>query len=81
MNRYRFVITANDFQLATHFSTYEQSGLDWCKRYMRRFQKQVANIQMKVSISAREKQAKTWEYNGKPYIFQRTLIKKPRTIE
>lgn len=77
MHRYRFVITANDFQLAVHFSTTEQSGLNWCKRYMGKFQRQVTNIELKVSIYSREKQEHNWAYTGKPYLFQRNMVKRP----
>ena len=77
MNRYRFVISANGFELAVLFATHEESGLKWCKRYMGQFQRRVANVQMKVAIFMREKQPENWMYHKKPYEFQRNMIKKP----
>jgi hypothetical protein len=77
MSMYRFDIYAKKFLLKTHFGAYEESGINWCKKYMTRFQKQAANVEMSVKISAKEKQKNNWEYHGQPYIYQRTLIRKP----
>lgn len=73
----RFEIFANTFRLAAHSSEYEKSGLEWCKRYMARFQREVANIPLKVVISEKEYQKNRWEYRQKPYFYKKTLHKKP----
>jgi hypothetical protein len=81
MNRYRFEISSNGFILHIRFSGTEEAGLDRCKRYMSDFQKQVANVQMKVRIFEREKKKNIWEYHGAPYLYKRTMIKKPLIIK
>lgn len=77
--RYRFEIRANDFFLKYHLASTEEGGLKHCKAYMSSFQRQVANIPMKVIICAREKQNRHIDYYGKPYIYKKTLHKKPYT--
>ncbi len=77
MSRYRFEIAANKFLLKIYYSESEERGINWCKVYMTTFQKQVANVPMSVAILAKEKQKNNWEYHGKPYIYQKTLIRKP----
>lgn len=81
MNLYKFEITVNGFLLRTHFSSSEESGLSWCKRYASKFQKEVANLEIKVAISKREKQKNPWEYHGKPYLYDRTMKKPPRKLK
>jgi len=86
MNRYRFVITANGFELAVRFSEKEDKGLDWCKRYMGRFQRQVANLKLKVEIFEREMPERIvlWDrhiYKKIPYVYKRTLFKNPISID
>ncbi|MGP3787136.1 MULTISPECIES: hypothetical protein [unclassified Paenibacillus] len=78
MNLYKFEITVNGFLLRTHFSSSEGSGLAWCKKYASKFQKEVANLEIKVAIHKREKQKNNWEYHGKPYIYDRTMKKPAR---
>lgn len=77
MNRYRFEVSANDFLLKTHFATTESGGIEYCRRYMTQFQKKVANVPMKVVMCEREKQKDIWNYQGKPYLYKKTLIRKP----
>lgn len=77
MGRFRFEITANKFDLKIHYNESEERGTEWCKAYMTRFQKRVANIQLNVTIMAKEKQKKQWEYQGQPYVYLKTLIRKP----
>jgi hypothetical protein len=77
MSRYRFLISANDFPLKTVFSLNEESGLKNCKKYIARFQRQVANVPIKIDISVREKQEYFAWYAGKPFTQVKTLIKKP----
>jgi hypothetical protein len=76
---FRFEIIANKFILQIHYGHTEEGGIKWCKEYMTRFQRQVANIQLQVAILAKEKQRNNWDYNGQPYIYQKTLIRKPLT--
>lgn len=77
MHRYRFEISVNGFLLKNHFTATEKSGLDWCKRYMSKFQRQVANLPMKIAIYDRGKKANNWEYHGATYHYVKTLIKRP----
>ncbi|MCP1308742.1 hypothetical protein [Paenibacillus tyrfis] len=44
---------------------------------MTRFQKQVANVPIKIVIYEREKKKNIWEYSGEPYLYKKTLIRKP----
>jgi len=75
--RFKFEISANGFLLKSHFSTNEATGLKWSKKYAGEFQRKVANINLRVTVSERENQAKIWQYSGKPYIYKKTLVKKP----
>ncbi|WP_339272932.1 hypothetical protein MKY59_18255 [Paenibacillus sp. FSL W8-0426] len=77
MNLYKFELTVNGFPLRVHFSATEESGLRWCKRTASDFQRNVANLEIKVSVHKKEKQKNAWEYHGKPYLYDRTLRKKP----
>jgi len=77
MNRYKFEITVNGFLLRTYFSDTEANGLKWCRAYCSEFQRKVANIEMKVLVYSREKKGNLWEYRGKPFLYDRTLVKKP----
>lgn len=79
MNLCKFEIVINGFLLRTYFSEHEENGLKWCKRYASNFQKRVANLEIKVLIYKKEKQKNRWEYHGKPFEYDRTLVKKPRT--
>ncbi|MDR6726173.1 hypothetical protein J2W91_004679 [Paenibacillus amylolyticus] len=79
MNLYKFELTVNGFTLRVHFSPTEESGLKWCKRIASQFQKNVANLEIKVTIHKKENQKHAWEYHGKPYMYHRTLSKKPLT--
>lgn len=79
MSRYRFEISANGFFLKSHFTDTEEGGLNHCKAYISQFQRQVANVPMKVIIAAREKKNNPWEYRKAPYIPLKTLHKKPYT--
>ena len=77
MNLYKFELTVNGFLLRVHFSASEQSGLKWCKRIASCFQRSIANLEVKVVIHKKEDQKNAWEYHGKPYLYHRTLRKKP----
>lgn len=79
MSIFKFEITSNGFILRTYFSDTEQQGIKWCGRYCSQFQRKVSNQQMKLLIYKREKQQNRWEYKGKPYEYDRTLVKKPLT--
>ncbi|MEC0128239.1 hypothetical protein [Paenibacillus pabuli] len=79
MNLYKFELTVNGFLLRVHFSASEESGLKWCKRIASEFQSNVANLEIKVDIHKKAKQKNAWEYHGKPYLYDRTLRKKPLT--
>lgn len=79
MNLYKFELTVNGFLLRVHFSATEESGLKWCKRVASEFQRNVANLEIKVAIHKKDKQKNAWEYHGKPYMYDRTLRKKPLT--
>jgi hypothetical protein len=81
MGRYRFEISVNDFLIKTHYTEHEKSGLDWCKRYMSRFQSKVANVKMKVAVLAKEKQTDNWKYHGQPYNHIKNLYKAPRILK
>lgn len=81
MARYRFEITVNKFELKIHYNENEERGILWCKDYMTRFQKRVANVQMQVAILAKEKQKEYYKYHGQPYIYQKTLIRKPLSLK
>lgn len=65
MNLYKFEITVNGFLLKTHFSSSEQSGLLWCKKYASKFQREVTNLEIKVAIykkrEAKERLGVSWE--------------------
>ncbi|AWP25413.1 hypothetical protein B9D94_01605 [Paenibacillus sp. Cedars] len=78
MGMCKFEMTVNGFLLRTYFSETEESGLKWCKRYASQFQKKVINSEVKVLIYKKEKQKERWQYHGKPYLYDRTLVKKPR---
>lgn len=77
MNRYKFEITANGFLLRTYFSENEANGIKWCRTYCSQFQRKVANVEIKLVIYSRTKRNHIWEYSGKPFIYDRTLTKKP----
>lgn len=79
MIRCKFEITVNGFLLRTYFSEVEENGIKWCRTYCSQFQKKVANVEMKLLIYSRPKQNHVWEYSGKPFIYDRTLTKKPLT--
>ncbi|WHX35254.1 hypothetical protein QNH38_22365 [Paenibacillus polymyxa] len=81
MNIYRFEIYANGFLLKVIHNDKEENGLRLCKRYITQFQKQVANIEIKIRINKREEQKNNWKYHGKPYLYVKTLVKKPRKAE
>ncbi|MEK5089698.1 hypothetical protein MKY98_22825 [Paenibacillus sp. FSL M8-0228] len=81
MNIYRFEIYANGFLLKVILNDKEENGLRLCKRYISQFQRQVANIEIKIRINKREDQKNNWEYHGKPYLYVKTLVKKPRKTE
>lgn len=78
MSKYKFEITINGFILRTYHSESEESGLKWCKKYASQFQKKVANLEIKLVIYKKEKQSERWMYHGKPFLYDRTLVKKPR---
>ncbi|MDH2334308.1 hypothetical protein [Paenibacillus polymyxa] len=78
MNIYRFEIYANGFLLKVILNDKEENGLKLCKKYISQFQRQVANIEIKIRINKREEQKNNWEYHGKPYLYVKTLVKKPR---
>ncbi|MEO2213121.1 hypothetical protein MHB71_09855 [Paenibacillus sp. FSL H7-0940] len=77
MNLYKFELTVNGYLLRVHFSASEESGLKWCKRVASEFQNNVANLEIKVDIHKKQKQKHAREYHGKPYLYDRTLRKKP----
>jgi hypothetical protein len=76
MSKYRFDISANGFKLQSYVSSTEKSGLDRCRGYMSKFQRQVANIPLRVRIHAREKDS-YGHYHGKPYIYVKSMVKHP----
>lgn len=76
MNNYKFEISVNDFLLKVHFCATEQSGLNYTKNYISRFQREVANLEMKVEIYKRDQKNQRRHYNQKPYLFTKTLNQK-----
>ncbi|MBT2765048.1 hypothetical protein [Paenibacillus sp. ISL-20] len=80
MNHYKFEISTNGFLLKVHFCANEQSGLNYTKNYISKFQKEVANLEIKVNIYRREQQNHRLQYNRKPYKFTKTLKEKARTL-
>ncbi|MEK8132893.1 hypothetical protein WMW72_33930 [Paenibacillus filicis] len=74
---YRFEVSSNGFKLFVHTADKEETGINRCKRYMTEFQKTVANVPMKVVISKKEKQKEYWRYRDVPYVYLKTLIRKP----
>ena len=82
MNRFRFVIYANEFELAVYFSEKEDKGLEKCKKYMSQFQRKVTNIRLRVDIFERNLPDKIdpWDrrlYKKEPFHFKRSLFKRP----
>ncbi|MEO2255437.1 hypothetical protein ABGV43_00485 [Paenibacillus amylolyticus] len=75
MNLYKFEISVNGFLLKVHFCANEESGINYIKNYISKFQKEVANLEMKVNIYKREQQ-KQRRYNRKLYMFTKTLHEK-----
>lgn len=75
MNYFRLEIkTIKGMILNTHFSTNEEGGLRWCKRYIREFRKDFPGAVLKISIFEREKTKEIWKDRKKPYEFKRTLV-------
>lgn len=54
VSKFKFEISVNNFPLKSHMTTTEEAGHMWCLRYMSRFQREVANLKMKVVISKRD---------------------------
>lgn len=73
MSKYKFEISVNGFPLKTHMTITEKAGHEWCLRYMSRFQREVANLQMKVVISKRDGD----KYGGGSFVKQKVMYKKP----
>ncbi|NUU74330.1 hypothetical protein [Paenibacillus xylanilyticus] len=74
MNLYKFEISVNGFLLKMHFCANEESGLKYTKNYISKFQKEVANLEMRVNIYKREQHKQ--RYNRKPYMFTKALHEK-----
>ncbi|OAB42498.1 hypothetical protein PGLA_12605 [Paenibacillus glacialis] len=75
MNLYKFEIGVNGFLLKVHFCATEQSGVNYTKAYIYKFQKEVANLELEVNIYKREVQ-KQRQYNRKPYLFTKKMNEK-----
>ena len=73
--RYRFEISVKDFKLQNHFTVKEENGLEWCKKYMSTFQKQVVNIEMKVAVFERENKRRIGSIMGNPIYIRRHLLR------
>lgn len=77
MNLYRMEVMANGFSLHVFYSETEERGLKQCKEYASAFQRTVINMELKVVIQKREKQASRWNYKNVPWKYCKTLTKKP----